>query len=102
MISGICHNQNIKILERLIFRKSKGHSITFFRSRERDLHKSVFLCFMNKKMHAHISHKIVKACECNDVCFYDLPNEIRNMKTHENRLMNDLKSATEVLEVSGI
>ncbi len=56
IISGVCMNKNISYLEKIIFRQSKGHSVTVFKTRERDPTTSVFLCLMNKSIYKHIGY----------------------------------------------
>ena len=75
------------VLERLIFRKSRGHSFLIFKPRPNHPETSVFLCFMNKNMHKHIGEKVYKACTCNDVSIYELPDMMKNLQEYEKILM---------------
>lgn len=56
IVSGVCSNRIIGYLEKIIFRQSKGHSITVFKAREKDPKTSVFLCLINKNIYKHIGY----------------------------------------------
>lgn len=56
ILSGVCKNESILMLERIIFRQSKGHSISSFKSRETNSSTSVFLCLMNKNVFKHAGY----------------------------------------------
>jgi len=54
IISGVCNNQSISRLERVIFRQTKGHSIVMANARDNNPSTSVFLAMMNKNIYKHI------------------------------------------------
>lgn len=83
IIAGVCPLETKPILERLLFRKSRGHSIVSFRSREADPKTCIFLCLMNKNVYKHIGDKVLKACQSNEVRLYDLPNLPNHLMEYE-------------------
>jgi hypothetical protein len=56
VVSGVCANHSINMLERVIFRQTRGHSLTMFSTREREPSTSVFLCMMNKHVYKHVGY----------------------------------------------
>ena len=60
IITGVCPLPNKLILERLIFRKSRGHSVISFRERPSGEASDtcVFICLMNKNVYRHIGYRL--------------------------------------------
>jgi hypothetical protein len=62
------------IIERLIFRKTQGHSYIIFKDRDSESHRDMFICFVNKGVYKNVSSKLINLFGLNKAVIYDLPN----------------------------
>ena len=74
ILTGTCHRKVKYIIERLIFRKTQGHSYIIFKDRNGELERDMFICFVNKGIYKNISSKLNNLFSINNATIYDLPN----------------------------
>lgn len=86
MITGTCPRRDKYIIERLLFRKTHGHSFIAFRDRDHASQRDMFLCFINKGVHKNISKKIDNIFNINRSTIYELPNMENHLINYEQTL----------------
>jgi hypothetical protein len=101
VITGTCPRKLRYILERLLFRKTHGHSFIIFKDRDSELEMDMFICFVSKGIHKNISTKLATMFAVNQVTIYDLPNVEEHLLSYENTLEKRLKEYNHLLEISG-
>ena len=59
MLTGACPRNRRYIIERLVFRKTQGHSYVIFKDRDgKHNNRDMFICFVNKGLYKTISAKL--------------------------------------------
>ena len=74
VLTGTCPRKDRYIIERLIFRKTHGHSYIIFKDRDSEDTRDMFICFVHKGVYKNISHKLNTVFSLNKATLYELPN----------------------------
>ena len=100
VITGTCHRKVKYIIEKLIFRKTHGHSYIIFKDRQSELERDMFICFVNKGVYKNISAKLNNMFSINNATIYDLPNLMEHLNNYEETLNKKIKEHNHLLEIS--
>lgn len=74
ILTGTCFRKDRYIIERLLFRKTHGHSYIIFKDRISENHRDLFLCFVSKGVYKNVSGKLKNLFDLNKAVLYELPN----------------------------
>lgn len=83
ILTGTCHRKDRYIIERLLFRKTHGHSYIIFKDRDSEDQRDLFICFVNKGVYKNISNKLNVLFTLNKAILYDLPNVQNHLINYE-------------------
>lgn len=86
ILTGTCPRKDRYIIERLLFRKTHGHSYIIFKDRDREDQRDMFICFVSKGVYKNISNKINNLFNLNKATIYDLPNLQQHLVNYEQEL----------------
>lgn len=100
MVTGTCPRKDRHIIEKMIFRKTHGHSYIAFRDRNHSSERDMFLCFINKGVYKNISNKINNIFNINRATLYDLPNMENHLLNYQQTLENNKKEYLHLLQIS--
>lgn len=83
VLTGTCPRKDRYIIERLLFRKTHGHSYIIFKDRDSEDQRDLFICFVNKGVYKNISNKLNILFTLNKATLYDLPNLQEHLSNYE-------------------
>lgn len=100
MLTGTCPRRDRYIIERLIFRKTHGHSYIVFKDREHSSGRDMFVCFVNRGVYKNISNKINNIFTLNKGVLYELPNMTEHLTNYKQKLTAKKEEYLHLLEIS--
>ncbi len=86
ILTGTCPRRDRYIIERLLFRKTHGHSYIIFKDRESEDQRDLFVCFVSKGIYKNIASKLNNLFNLNKATLYDLPNLREHLMNYEAEL----------------
>ena len=101
MLTGTCARKRRYIIERLVFRKTQGHSYMVFKDREDYVHqRDMFICFVNKGLYRSISQKLNAILLLNECTLYELPNLEQHLLNYQDQLAQRKAEYRRLFELS--
>lgn len=58
VLTGTCFRKDRYIIEKLLFRRTHGHSYIVFKDRDSENNRDMFICFVNKGVYKNISTRL--------------------------------------------
>lgn len=97
MLTGTCPKKDRYIIEKLLFRKTHGHSFITFKDRKAESQRDMFICFINKGIYKNINNKINNIFSINRATLYDLPNMENHLVNYSETLQQKKKEYLHLL-----
>lgn len=102
LLTGICTLSQRPLLERFIFRASRGHSYVVFKERNSELEPEscIMIAFISGDTKSLLFNKIIKFCQCSNIILYELPNSTTNLDKYFTQLENKKHELANLLSLS--